>query len=176
MNITSRFGQRTSFFLLRKHKLDTHLTVRSFFLTSASSALRYPVHHGKPRWQQTRSFSQPSSNWAAVQPAPQADAYLASGAVEPGKNLVHVNKVLVIGSGGLSIGQAGEFDYSGKVFAGSASGHCFRYCCIEKFRTFSMADSWLLRLTSTESVERSGRCIRANQSQHCHHSDRSQAS
>ncbi|KAG0672868.1 carbamoyl-phosphate synthase (glutamine-hydrolyzing) cpa2 [Pichia californica] len=30
-----------------------------------------------------------------------------------GLNLVDVNKVLVIGSGGLSIGQAGEFDYSG---------------------------------------------------------------
>jgi hypothetical protein len=27
--------------------------------------------------------------------------------------LVDVKKVLVIGSGGLSIGQAGEFDYSG---------------------------------------------------------------
>ena len=28
-------------------------------------------------------------------------------------NPVNVKKVLVIGSGGLSIGQAGEFDYSG---------------------------------------------------------------
>ena len=36
--------------------------------------------------------------------------------IEPGKNLVDVKKVLVIGSGGLSIGQAGEFDYSGKPF------------------------------------------------------------
>jgi hypothetical protein len=29
-----------------------------------------------------------------------------------------VKKVLVVGSGGLSIGQAGEFDYSGECFAG----------------------------------------------------------
>jgi hypothetical protein len=29
--------------------------------------------------------------------------------------LVDVKKVLVVGSGGLSIGQAGEFDYSGKI-------------------------------------------------------------
>jgi carbamoyl-phosphate synthase large subunit len=29
--------------------------------------------------------------------------------------LVDVKKVLVVGSGGLSIGQAGEFDYSGKL-------------------------------------------------------------
>lgn len=37
--------------------------------------------------------------------------------IEPGKNLVNVKKVLVIGSGGLSIGQAGEFDYSGTFCA-----------------------------------------------------------
>jgi len=46
--------------------------------------------------------------------APTAQAYLASGAIAGGQNLVDVTKVLVIGSGGLSIGQAGEFDYSGK--------------------------------------------------------------
>lgn len=51
--------------------------------------------------------------YAAVQEAPRAEAYLSSGVIEPGKNLVDVKKVLVIGSGGLSIGQAGEFDYSG---------------------------------------------------------------
>lgn len=35
--------------------------------------------------------------------------------VKPKQN-VDVKKVLVIGSGGLSIGQAGEFDYSGSSF------------------------------------------------------------
>jgi carbamoyl-phosphate synthase large subunit len=30
--------------------------------------------------------------------------------------LVDVKKVVVVGSGGLSIGQAGEFDYSGNLF------------------------------------------------------------
>jgi len=49
-----------------------------------------------------------------VQPAPRAETYLESGVIEPGKNLIDVKKVLVIGSGGLSIGQAGEFDYSGE--------------------------------------------------------------
>lgn len=48
-----------------------------------------------------------------MQEAPKPEAYLQSGAIETGKNLVDVKKVLVIGSGGLSIGQAGEFDYSG---------------------------------------------------------------
>lgn len=49
---------------------------------------------------------------AADQPAPDAYAYLGSGVVKPNQ-IVDVKKVLVIGSGGLAIGQAGEFDYSG---------------------------------------------------------------
>ena len=51
----------------------------------------------------------------AVQEAPRPEAYLESGVIETGQNLVDVKKVLVIGSGGLSIGQAGEFDYSGET-------------------------------------------------------------
>ncbi|KAJ4295691.1 carbamoyl-phosphate synthase (glutamine-hydrolyzing) cpa2 [Collariella sp. IMI 366227] len=43
---------------------------------------------------------------------PNPKAYLESGVVKP-KQQVDVKKVLVIGSGGLAIGQAGEFDYSG---------------------------------------------------------------
>jgi carbamoyl-phosphate synthase large subunit len=39
---------------------------------------------------------------------------LESGVIKGAKNPVDVKKVLVIGSGGLSIGQAGEFDYSGE--------------------------------------------------------------
>jgi len=44
----------------------------------------------------------------------QPGAYVASGVLEAAKGKrVDVKKVLVVGSGGLSIGQAGEFDYSG---------------------------------------------------------------
>ncbi|KAI0189391.1 hypothetical protein EV127DRAFT_109446 [Xylaria flabelliformis] len=49
---------------------------------------------------------------ADVQQAPNPKAYLESGVIRP-KDIVNVKKVLVIGSGGLAIGQAGEFDYSG---------------------------------------------------------------
>ncbi|VBB72888.1 Putative carbamoyl-phosphate synthase arginine-specific large chain [Podospora comata] len=48
----------------------------------------------------------------AAQSAPNPYAYLDSGVIKP-KEFVDVKKVLVIGSGGLAIGQAGEFDYSG---------------------------------------------------------------
>ena len=57
-----------------------------------------------------------------TQTAPNANAYLESGVIKGAANPVNVKKVLVIGSGGLSIGQAGEFDYSGKWFKMSPSG------------------------------------------------------
>ena len=80
------------------------------------SALRQKIPTA--RSQQLRSFSSTLNRLAAEKP-PAAESYLASGAVKPGSGLVDVKKVLVIGSGGLSIGQAGEFDYSGKFI------HCF---------------------------------------------------
>ncbi|SMR52987.1 unnamed protein product [Zymoseptoria tritici ST99CH_1E4] len=63
---------------------------------------------------QHRQFSHTAVRAASqAEVAPNAKAYLESGAIAGGQNLVDVNKVLVIGSGGLAIGQAGEFDYSG---------------------------------------------------------------
>lgn len=63
---------------------------------------------------QLRSFARTAAARNATQEAPNSQAYLNSGAISGARNLVDVKKVLVIGSGGLSIGQAGEFDYSGK--------------------------------------------------------------
>ena len=74
------------------------------------------VKQKTPSWQQYKRLSRSTRRHAAVQEAPRPEAYLESGVIEPGKNLVDVKKVLVIGSGGLSIGQAGEFDYSGECF------------------------------------------------------------
>jgi carbamoyl-phosphate synthase large subunit len=62
-----------------------------------------------------RAFSKVSATWNTTQEAPNAQAYLNSGAIAGARDLVDVKKVLVIGSGGLSIGQAGEFDYSGML-------------------------------------------------------------
>ena len=63
--------------------------------------------------QPRRSFSSSTIRSATLQEAHGSSitaSYIASaGELE----LVNVKKVLVIGSGGLSIGQAGEFDYSG---------------------------------------------------------------
>lgn len=67
-----------------------------------------------------RSFSTFRAHRAAAatnqtEEAPNAQAYLNSGAIAGARDLVDVKKVLVIGSGGLAIGQAGEFDYSGML-------------------------------------------------------------
>ncbi|KAM3439528.1 hypothetical protein NHJ13734_003693 [Beauveria thailandica] len=62
------------------------------------------------RWTPTAALRCYSSS--ASQQGPNPRAYLESGVIKP-KQTVDVKKVLVIGSGGLAIGQAGEFDYSG---------------------------------------------------------------
>ena len=49
----------------------------------------------------------------ATETPPDTSAYLNSRFVGGAGKKVDVDKVLVVGSGGLSIGQAGEFDYSG---------------------------------------------------------------
>lgn len=106
-----RLTCRTSRFLLRQ-TYPNHVAVQPIARSLTTSAIRYPT---KPRTQQkhVRPFSQVTALRNATQEAPNAQAYLNSGAIAGARDLVDVKKVLVIGSGGLSIGQAGEFDYSG---------------------------------------------------------------
>lgn len=77
-------------------------------LTSLRSSTESPAVY-----RQLRAFTKVASTWNKTQTAPSAEAYLKSGVISGAQDLVDVKKVLVIGSGGLSIGQAGEFDYSG---------------------------------------------------------------
>lgn len=73
---------------------------------------RYPS--AAPNGQQ-RAFTNSLPRRIAGQEVPNALAYISSGILAGPRDLVDVKKVLVIGSGGLSIGQAGEFDYSGRI-------------------------------------------------------------
>ncbi|KAL2258446.1 hypothetical protein VTK26DRAFT_8237 [Humicola hyalothermophila] len=78
-----------------------------------SSVARSQSESRNARLGQKRLFSASRTACAAVaQQAPNPKAYLESGVIKPREH-VDVKKVLVIGSGGLAIGQAGEFDYSG---------------------------------------------------------------
>jgi carbamoyl-phosphate synthase large subunit len=84
--------------------------------TNARVTTRLPQAYGKQNGKngQYRQFSKTAARRIESQEAPNSQAYLNSGAIAGARDLVDVKKVLVIGSGGLSIGQAGEFDYSGQ--------------------------------------------------------------
>lgn len=89
-------------------------TTRSFTSRARTSGL-YTTGFRQPQKvnRYARFFSNTTVCKDQTQPAPNAKAYLESGVIKGTENPVNVKKVLVIGSGGLSIGQAGEFDYSG---------------------------------------------------------------
>ncbi|KAJ5556237.1 Carbamoyl-phosphate synthase arginine-specific large chain [Penicillium frequentans] len=116
MVLAARCGQAASLLRSRCLAEARPLSLRTFSsqssVRSTAAALRLQKLPSPARSKQLRSFSSSIIRLAESQKGPSADAYLASGAVKPA-NLVDVKKVLVIGSGGLSIGQAGEFDYSG---------------------------------------------------------------
>ena len=82
-----------------------------------------------------------------TQPAPNAKAYLESGVIKGTENPVNVKKVLVIGSGGLSIGQAGEFDYSGTL---TASEFDFLWICHSSIQKILYTRTWYTSLTTTD--------------------------
>ncbi|TKA77026.1 Carbamoyl-phosphate synthase arginine-specific large chain [Cryomyces minteri] len=112
MALCGRLARRTPNSLLRQCRPTAPLRpfasqARSPLLSTRSGHFEQTPHR------QLRAFSK-SAVWRnRSQEAPNAKAYLESGAIAGGRDLVDVSKVLVIGSGGLSIGQAGEFDYSG---------------------------------------------------------------
>jgi carbamoyl-phosphate synthase large subunit len=108
----ARLACRSSRLLLRHTRPTTAPTVSCSLTTSTT--IRYPHRH-RIQQKQLRLFSQVDFRRNTTQEAPNAQAYLNSGAIAGARDLVNVKKVLVIGSGGLSIGQAGEFDYSGEL-------------------------------------------------------------
>lgn len=81
---------------------------------NSSAALR--AQNSQSHLNQKRLFSNSRVRASAAsggsQDPPSPQSYIDSGVVKAAAD-VNVKKVLVIGSGGLSIGQAGEFDYSG---------------------------------------------------------------
>lgn len=92
--------------LLNRQSLTTNTCVQQHYQPKDQSLNQCPSR---------RTFVQSTQSRITGQEAPSAQAYISSGVLAGRENLVDVKKVLVIGSGGLSIGQAGEFDYSGKI-------------------------------------------------------------
>ncbi|TVY44360.1 Carbamoyl-phosphate synthase arginine-specific large chain [Lachnellula subtilissima] len=113
MALSSRLAARSSN-LLRQLRVPASTPSRTFTTRSSTRCLypMNPVSAGKTA-RYVRLFSSSTIRRNETQTAPNAKAYLESGVLKGASNPVDVKKVLVIGSGGLSIGQAGEFDYSG---------------------------------------------------------------
>ena len=101
---------------LLRHGRRIPFNTRSFTAASvkASASVRPSIRPAPSKRLGTISILR-NYSVAATDEAPNPKAYLDSGVIKPAQQ-VDVKKVLVIGSGGLAIGQAGEFDYSGKYF------------------------------------------------------------
>ncbi|KAI4863734.1 putative carbamoyl-phosphate synthase arginine-specific large chain [Hypoxylon rubiginosum] len=102
--------------VLLRHGRRLPITRRQLTTASLRGPSQLLASTRKAGFAQERNFSVTAlcsaGNAAAAQEAPNPKAYLESGVIKP-RDVVNVKKVLVIGSGGLAIGQAGEFDYSG---------------------------------------------------------------
>jgi carbamoyl-phosphate synthase large subunit len=114
MALNGRFTRQLGRELALQAKVPVARIPRQSFVSQATKSTKNGTTSKSGRFQQqARSFVQSARVRNQSQVAPNAKAYLDSGAIAGAQNLVDVKKVLVIGSGGLSIGQAGEFDYSG---------------------------------------------------------------
>ncbi|KAI4288271.1 MAG: hypothetical protein L6R35_002462 [Caloplaca aegaea] len=106
-------GESARFF--HTTRVSARCATRTLLPSFATCRQFTPLHHKTPLilYPRTRNFTSSAPQRITGQEAPSAQAYISSGILGGNKNLVDVKKVIVIGSGGLSIGQAGEFDYSG---------------------------------------------------------------
>jgi len=114
MAFSRRLARQTASNLLRQSQqqhMSARLAARTL-TTQSSFAASNPRAARAPK-RSTNRFVQVRNATSNAQVAPSAKAYLESGVIAGAQNLIDVKKVLVIGSGGLAIGQAGEFDYSG---------------------------------------------------------------
>ncbi len=118
MALSGRLAGRTSN-LLKSRSSICHVYNTRLFTTGRNPTKCLIARTQAPdpkNAQYVRLFSCSALRRDTTQQAPSAKAYLESGVIKGAANPVDVKKVLVIGSGGLSIGQAGEFDYSGLSF------------------------------------------------------------
>jgi len=115
MALSGRLAGRPSTLLRSSRTIDSRLCRRSFATIRLCpwTGPRTPFTYSL-QCQHKRTFASSARRAITGQEAPSAKAYIESGVIGNQKKLVDVKKVLVIGSGGLSIGQAGEFDYSGE--------------------------------------------------------------
>lgn len=112
--ISSAASKSASPLLCTKAMLHSR-SIRAPLLSSASRSKSFGQFGLKSAAaSHTRWFSVSRDVFQESQGSPAVTKKLVSEAILADVPLVEVKKVLVVGSGGLTIGQAGEFDYSGK--------------------------------------------------------------
>ncbi|KAK8089478.1 Carbamoyl-phosphate synthase arginine-specific large chain [Apiospora hydei] len=113
MAFSTKLAGRGPALLRHGRRLPTALPRRQLTTVTAPTYSKLLAQSRTSELVQKRTLSCSAVRCAAtIQEAPSSKAYIESGIIKP-KDIVDVKKVLVIGSGGLAIGQAGEFDYSG---------------------------------------------------------------
>ena len=120
MAMSTKFAGRAPALLRTTRRLPSAVSNRQFVAAAARTPSRLLASSNSTSsvLKQQRNFTVSARALHASvvsQEAPNPKAYLESGVIKP-KDVVDVKKVLVIGSGGLAIGQAGEFGYSGAYF------------------------------------------------------------
>ena len=115
MALCGRFARQLQYELFQQGKPALSRIARRSFLSATQHTRCNHCERANKHIQNTtrQLFTSAKRGVGQAEVAPTARLHLESGQIAGGQNLVNVNKVLVIGSGGLSIGQAGEFDYSG---------------------------------------------------------------
>lgn len=113
MAFSRRLARQSAQSLLRQTQAFSPARVCARSLTTQSTFAAQPARIVRTPKRSLNRFTQFRYATSKAEAAPNAKAYFESGAITGGQNLIDVKKVLVIGSGGLAIGQAGEFDYSG---------------------------------------------------------------
>lgn len=112
-NLVTTLAGRAPALLRHGRRVPRALPVRSFSSATLAASCRVSIAAVRPaQSKRLGSVKVMRAYSSAAQAAPNPKAYLDSGVIKPTQT-VDVKKVLVIGSGGLAIGQAGEFDYSG---------------------------------------------------------------
>jgi carbamoyl-phosphate synthase large subunit len=114
MAFSTKIAHRAPAVIRHGRRLPVALPRRQFTTATAPVYSKLLAQTRASQTLQKRNFTASAAccSVAATQEAPNPKAYLESGVIKP-RDIVDVKKVLVIGSGGLAIGQAGEFDYSG---------------------------------------------------------------
>lgn len=174
---TSALAGRAPALLRFGRRCPRALPARSFSVAAFNGQARVPIKQSQPLQKRLGTITV-ARHYSAIasQEAPNPKAYINSGVIKP-QQAVNVKKVLVIGSGGLAIGQAGEFDYSGTFSTTHPTGNTDTYASVLALSWTASKVTWTdfvfppIRIPSSQGSQGGWSCFSTDQSQHRDHSN-----